>query len=567
MAYYPDPAAQDMAYYPDALPAQDAGYYPDAPATQDAWYYPDAPAAQDPRYGLDAPAAQVPRYGPDVSAAQDAWYYSDALAGQETQYYPDALPAHQPRYGQDALAGQNPGHPPGALTAQDPRYRPAPLAGPDPRRGSGALVRRSSLLPADALTGRDPLHRLRNPVEPVHEPAATTQMARSVVSVMRERNWITSLLVPIVAAIAVGVAAVIVAGANTGTAGQPPSALAAGFPPARSATAVFTGATVTSRVLLDAIAAAGATQVAAGSSDGHSALWVSPDGGNTWGRAAIAMQPGEFTGLAHGAAGWLTVGITAGQRRPLVAGSPNGQTWTRIAAVTGAGTGALAVAAGPAGYVIVGHGSAWYARGLTGWRRAALPATDMMAAVTATSGGFAAVGAVGARPAAWLSATGKSWTQVQVPLPGGAARAALNYVASNGRTVAAVGTEVTAAGVWRPFAVVSANAGGNWKLASLPVPGGAGTVTALTAAGAGFIATGTDGTAGNANVVIWTLPPGSPAGTAWTEAAPLGTGLSGPGTQAITALTAQGVTVTGIGFTTTNTGRQQPTIWQSPIRF
>jgi hypothetical protein len=395
-------------------------------------------------------------------------------------------------------------------------------------------------------------------------------MANSVLSEMRSRNWVTSLLVPILAAIAVGVAVVVVAGANNGNGGQTPSAQAAGFPPAQLAAKDFTGATVTSRVLLAAIASAGATDIAAGSADGRSALWVSPDGGNTWARAAIAAERGELTGLVHGAAGWLTVGTTAGQRRPLVAGSPNGQTWTLIPAITGAGAAAMAVAAGPAGYVIVGHGAAWYARGLTGWRRAALPKASMMSAVTATSGGFTAVGSAGAHPAAWLSATGRSWTAVQVPLPGDAATASLNYVAANGGTVAAIGTEVTMGGVWRPFAVISTDAGGNWTPARLPVPGGTGTVTALTAAGGGFIATGTDGAADNANVVIWTLPPGAMARTGWTEAAPLGIGLSGVGTQAITALTAQGVTVTGIGFTTAAAGKvgpQQPTLWQSPIRF
>jgi hypothetical protein len=397
-------------------------------------------------------------------------------------------------------------------------------------------------------------------------------MAHSVLSEMRGRNWVTSLLVPILAAIAVGVAVVVVAGANNGNGNaQAPSAQAAGFPPAQLAAKDFTGATVNSRVLLVALASAGATDIAAGSADGHSALWVSPDGGNTWARAAIAAERGELTGVAHGAAGWLTVGTTAGQRRPLVAGSPDGQTWTLIPAITGTGAAAMAVAAGPAGYVIVGHGAAWYARGLAGWRRAQLPKASMMAAaVTATSGGFTAVGSAGARPAAWLSATGRSWTAVRVPLPGDAATASLNYVAANGRTVAAVGTEVTTGGVWRPFAVVSADAGANWTLARLPLPGGAGTVTALTAAGGGFIATGTDGAAGNANVVIWTLPPGATATAGWTEAAPLGAGLSGAGAQAITALTAQGATVTGIGFTTATaggTGRQQPTLWQSPIRF
>ncbi len=430
-----------------------------------------------------------------------------------------------------------------------------------PRHGAG---RRD----ADALAGQDPLHLLRRVAEPPREPSPPARMAGDVLSVMRGRNWVTSLLTPILAAIAVGIAVVVIAGVNNGTGGQAPPALAAGFPPARPAAADFTGATVTSRVLLDAIAAAGATQVVAGSADGRSALWVSADGGNSWGRAAIAAPPGELTDVTHGAAGWLAVGTTAG-RRPVVAGSPDGQTWTAVASAAFAapGTVVTAVAAGQGGYAIVGDRSAWYAPGLAGWRRATVSQPGMMTAVTATGRGFAAVGAVGNRPAAWLSATGRSWTPVPVPLPDGAARASLAYLAASGRAIAAVGTEITAAGRWRPFAVVSANAGGSWTLARLPVPGGAGTVTALTAAGGGFVATGTDGTAGNEDVVVWTLPPGTPSGTAWAEATPQGTGLSGAGSQAITALTAQGATVTGIGFSISTAGRQQPTIWQSPVRF
>ena len=178
-----------------------------------------------------------------------------------------------------------------------------------------------------------------------------------------------------------------------------------------------------------------------------------------------------------------------------------------------------------------------------------------MNAVSATSRGFVAVGAVGPRPAAWLSGTGRTWTLVTLPLPAGAASAALDYVAANGGVLAAVGTEVTAAGQRRPFAAVSTDAGATWTPAPLPLPAGGpprGSVaaaTALTAAGGGFTATGTYGPPGETDVVVWTLPAGAAAGTAWTEAAPQGTGLAGPGMQAITALTATGATLTGVGFT------------------
>jgi len=168
---------------------------------------------------------------------------------------------------------------------------------------------------------------------------------------------------------------------------------------------------------------------------------------------------------------------------------------------------------------------------------------------------------------------------VTLALPADAASAAFDYVAADGGVVAAVGTEVTAAGQRRPFAAVSTDAGAQWMSAPLPLPASAGSTattataaaTALTTAGGGFTATGTYGLPGETDVVVWTLPPGSAGGTAWTEVAPPGTGLAGPGVQAITALTATGATLTGVGFTapsapTSATTATEPTIWQSPVR-
>jgi hypothetical protein len=189
-----------------------------------------------------------------------------------------------------------------------------------------------------------------------------------------------------------------------------------------------------------------------------------------------------------------------------------------------------------------------------------------MNAVAATGHGFVAAGSDGTQPMAWLSASGKTWSAVTLPLPGGAASAALSSVAVNGDTVAAVGTESTANGQRLPYAAVSANGGMTWSEASLPLPkGGPGSVTALTAAGGGFTATGTEGPSGAQDVVVWLFAKGtSPSGT-WTATAPTGAGLAGPGTQAITALTGAGVTLTGVGFAAT-AATEEPTIWQSPVR-
>jgi hypothetical protein len=420
-----------------------------------------------------------------------------------------------------------------------------------------------------------------------------------VLSVMRTRNWLMGLAVPILAAIVVGIAVVVVSGGG-GSGGSAPSALAAGFPPARLAGASFTGTAGTSRVILTAIGASAATEVAAGGANGGPALWASSDGGATWTRATLAgptaltkAGTGQLAGVAHGTAGWLAVGTTlTGRSGPLVASSPDARNWTVTGGITGHAV-AAAVAAGPAGYVIVGHQSAadsgaaaWYATGLTGWRPATVTAQgrpgagggQTMNAVTATARGFVAVGATETSPAAWLSAAGRTWQQVPVPPPAGATRAALDYVAANGSAVVAAGTEFSATGASSPFAEVSADAGTTWTRVQLPVPdigpGTGTTVTALTAAGGGFTAVGTYVTKAGPEVVIWTLPSGTTVtdGTGWAAATPQGTGLAGTTAEnAITAIAADGVTLTGVGFTAElaasgTPGAQQPTLWQSPIR-
>jgi hypothetical protein len=132
--------------------------------------------------------------------------------------------------------------------------------------------------------------------------------------------------------------------------------------------------------------------------------------------------------------------------------------------------------------------------------------------------------------------------------------------------VAAIGTQTTAAGQQVPFSAISANGGKSWSETTLPLPkAGAATVTALTAAGHGFTATGTYGQQGAQDVVVWLLPGSSAPSASWTEVAPQGLGLAGQESQAITALAASGAALTGVGFTATTT-TTEPTIWQSPVR-
>lgn len=345
-------------------------------------------------------------------------------------------------------------------------------------------------------------------------------------------------------------------------------------------------------IAVNAIAASGATQVAAGSADGFPAVWSSRDGGSTWTRGTAAAPSAftragiqQLTGVAHGPAGWVAVG---GPDHPVVVVSAGGRAWqaedgTPAFGAPGLHTSAVAARGGPgsSAYVIVGWhaadahstGRAWYSAGLAGWRPAVVPAAggnSQLTAVTGTSDGFVSVGSSGTRPAAWLSADGSVWRQVTLPTPAGAVSASLGFVAANGGAIAAAGTEVSAAGEQVPFAAISADGGSTWSEAPLAAPGGAQllAVTALTTAGAGFVAAGTFGAPGNQDVVIWSHVPaegGNAATGTWTAAVPDGYGLAGAGAQAITALAVAGATLTGAGFTATYAS-EVPTIWQSPIR-
>jgi hypothetical protein len=343
-----------------------------------------------------------------------------------------------------------------------------------------------------------------------------------------------------------------------------------------------------------------------GSANGYPAAWTSVNGGSTWTRASgqtqgVLARPGvqQLTSVTHGPDGWLAVGgvIAVAAEHPVVLGSGNGSVWAaadREAAFSQPGLVTEQAAAGSngTGYVIVGYqvaagrtiAAAWWSAGLTGWHRAgdavaaaggpgALDgpgASRQMLAVTAGPHRFVAVGSAGNDAAAWTSPDGRAWTQQNVPLPYGATRAVLQHVASDGRTVVAVGTALTTAGQQLPFAASSADGGTTWAESALPVPQGRAFVTALTAigtaigtgAGGGFLATGTFGsTPGHQDVVVWT----SASGSGWKAVTPSGRGLTGSGIQAITGLTVSGRTLSGVGFAATP-GGEQPVLWQSPVR-
>lgn len=340
-------------------------------------------------------------------------------------------------------------------------------------------------------------------------------------------------------------------------------------------------------IAVNDIAASGTSQVAVGSANGFPAAWLSADAGTTWTRAAggpasALDRPGlqELSGVAHGTAGWVAVGgvRSAAAQHPVVVTSPAGRSWQAAdaaAAFAGRGVFTVAVAAGQAGYVIVGRQAvqgtsrtvpaAWWSAGLIGWQRAAglggAGTSRQMLAVASRAGGFIAVGTDGNRPAAWASANGRTWRLASLALPPGAVRARLQQVTVNGRRIVAAGMSATSAGQTAPFIAESVNGGATWTESLLPSPDGAASVDAVAATGDGFTATGTFGVGGRQDVVIWT----SADGLSWKTDSPSVTGLGGQGSQQITALAVSGSTLTGVGFTASPSG-ESPTIWRSPIR-
>jgi hypothetical protein len=345
-------------------------------------------------------------------------------------------------------------------------------------------------------------------------------------------------------------------------------------------------------------------QVAVGQADGAPAVWSRAPGGQ-WSPAAAGAPPSwrgqgpGLTGVVHGGAGWLAVGgeggpagavaqvgaagtlesaIPQGSQQPVVMTSPDGRTWDPAASagtLAGPGVTLAGAAAGRPGYVVAGvrdvHGqpmaALWWSADLTSWvpqgwwtgsARSGVPSA--LLAVTAGPGGFAAVGAVGAHPAVWLSRDGQGWLSRSLALPAGARSAVLQRVAIRGSRITALGMQARPAGPV-PFAAVSVNGGRTWRETLLPVRGRPAGVTALVAAGGGFLAASTLGDGGDQDVVVWW----SHDGLTWHAVRPAARWFRGPGAQQITGLSMSGNMLTGVGYTATGSG-QHPVLWQARIR-
>ncbi len=314
-------------------------------------------------------------------------------------------------------------------------------------------------------------------------------------------------------------------------------------------------------VTVSSIASMGGTQLAVGSADGHPAIWRRDSNGD-WtlvsaGSPAVYRRPGTegLTSIAHGPAGWIAVGdvVSGAMQQPIVVTSADGVTWQQAdsaAEFAGPDTYVTGVTAGQHGYVIVGKqvragrvfAAMWWSADLRSWAAGSNgglngrlePSTAY--AVAGLGAGFVAAGTHGSGSAIWTSADGRTWSVHDIAAPAGASAAVLRLVTVNGSRVVAAGYAVTRAGD-TPIVAVSADGGLQWTQAELAAPGGLGAVTALTAAGPGFVAAGQVGPAGDQRAVTWS----SPDGLTWSAATPAGTAV-----RQITALSASGATVTGI---------------------
>ncbi|WP_067455110.1 hypothetical protein [Actinomadura macra] len=298
------------------------------------------------------------------------------------------------------------------------------------------------------------------------------------------------------------------------------------------------------------VAAGPGRVVAVGSTNGTTAVWSAPDG-RRWARAQFPGSGGWLSEVAYGAQGWLAVGRTSGASPgPLAMTSPDGASWTK--APFPAGPAPAAVTAGPVGYVAVGTGAAWRSTDLTTWKRSDIDGNPVN--VSATAGGYVAVGGREKAPAAWTSPDGLKWTQAKLsvsppagsPVPvtgtGPPTAGPLAEVAARGNTVIALGQAGS-------LPLVSADGGATWTPRAL---GGATSVTAVAATPKGFVAAGATG----GDAAVWT----SPDGTTWRRV-PVA-GLDGPGDQRLTALTSMGGDLLGLGTSTDHRG-ETTLLWRA----
>ena len=331
---------------------------------------------------------------------------------------------------------------------------------------------------------------------------------------------------------------------------------------------------VVPEVAVNSLGIAGGQQIAVGSADGYPAIWRKT-AGRSWTLVSslplVSAQPGPgalplaalplaaLTSVTHGTAGWLAVGTPG----PFAFTSADGTTWQPAPGSIAAdlhGVTAVAAAAGPGGYVIVGKEIApggacvadvWWSSDLRTWTHAHdvndVTGSSQVLTVAAGPHGFISAGSHNGQPAVWTTTDGRAWTTIVLPLPSGATSGVLEQVAISGNRVVALGQQV-AAGVTMPLAELSTDGGATFQPVRFAAPGPDPAITALTAGPGGFTAAALAGAPGQRQVTIWT----SADGSSWTRSLATGTGQ-------LTALAPAGPAVTAIGSAATPQS-QQPVV-------
>ena len=374
----------------------------------------------------------------------------------------------------------------------------------------------------------------------------------------------------------------------------------------------------TSGLSVNALGVGPGGQVAVGHADGAPAVWSRPAGGR-WARMAATMPPSwhgtgpGLTGVVRGAAGWLAVGGKAGQAGTA---AQVGAAGTLDSATAPGGTAAdphdltgregLAPgrrhrapgragphpdrrgggACGLCGGWCAGHSRPAGRRAVVVGRPHHLDAAGMVDGRGAGRRPVRAAGrrgwrdrfrrrgrhrhapgrlALQGRPLVAVTAAGPAGRCRQCRAPAGGHPGTPHRRSRHAGAAVRAGTVRRGLGRWWRYLAGDSCPGARppGRCAHRPagMPARPASVTALVAAGGGFLATGTWGASGAQDVVVWW----SRDGLAWHAVRPAGRWLSGPGAQQITGLSVSGKLLTGVGYVATGTG-QHPVLWQARIR-
>ena len=252
-------------------------------------------------------------------------------------------------------------------------------------------------------------------------------LGREFLANLHFRGWGLRVAIPIVTMIAVGIAVVVVVGANSGNGSAAPPASALGYPPAALAGQDFTATADTRGIVesLGRVAVSGSEVVAVGSETGslipRAEFFYSHNNGGTW---AVGSESAAGGGnpppgyparlVAGGGSEWAAIGPDA------IWTSQDGVDWT-LDSTTGLQINVLRRTAN--GFIAVGPGSVYLSSNGANWTKVPGPSGALSYQYVAVDGGTVLLsGAVsGGVSALWLSADGgRQWTPVPVPRGHGA---------------------------------------------------------------------------------------------------------------------------------------------------